>query len=181
MVTLSDLAADITKNACESGADTVVLEVMEMGCEFRFTVKDNGKGMSNAEAKSAVDPFCEVKKGKVGISIPFLIQTVDEHAGGWNLNTEKDAGTTVSVWFDTDSIETPPVGGIAALFCDVLLFPGPTEIIIRRLRRTGKDDVRYEVRKTEINNAVGGFSDAASITLLRTYLQSLEEKQPVAL
>jgi hypothetical protein len=184
MVTLSDLAADITKNACESGADTVVLEVMEMGSEFRFSVKDNGRGMSNDEAKRAVNPIAKEndgEKGKVGISIPFLIQTVDERAGGWNLNTVKGGGTTVSVWFDTENIETPPPGGIAALFCNVLLFPGPTEIIIRRLRRTGKDDVRYEIRKTEISNAIGDLSDASSITLLRIYLQSLEENQPAAL
>jgi hypothetical protein len=184
MVTLSDLAADITKNACESGADTVELEVMEIGSEFRFTVKDNGKGMSNDEAKRAVDPFDKVngeERGKVGISIPFLIQTVDEHAGGWNLNTEKGVGTTVSVWFDTENIETPIAGGIALLFCDVLLFPGPKEIIIRRLRRTGRDNVRYEIRKTEITTAVGDLSDATSITLLRTYLKSLEENQPIAL
>ncbi|MDR2864554.1 MAG: ATP-binding protein [Spirochaetaceae bacterium] len=183
MVTLSDLVGDITQNACESGADTVELEVTEIANEFRFSVKDNGKGMSHDEAKQAVDPFEDRgnTKGKIGIGIPFLIKTVDEHAGGWNLHTEKGSGTTFTVWFDLGNAGTPPVGDIALMFRAVLLIPCPSEIIIRRLRRTGKDDVRYEIRKTEITEAVGGFADAASVTLLSTYLKSLEENRPAAL
>jgi hypothetical protein len=195
MVTLSDLASDIAKNACESGAAVVELEVMEMGSEFRFSVKDNGKGMSGAEARRAVDPFEKVdggsksavesgsagSSGKIGIGIPFLIQTVNEHAGGWNLNTEKGTGTTFSVWFDIENISTPPVGDLASLFCGILVMSGPDEIIIRRLRRKGTADVRYEIRKTEIAEALGGIEDSASIALLATYLRSLEENKPATL
>jgi hypothetical protein len=162
----------------------VELEVTEIGDEFRFSVKDNGKGMSTDEANRAVDLFGNAgnaEKGKLGMGIPFLIQTVDEHAGGWNLHTEKGEGTTFTVWFDMGNIETPPSGDIAAMFLASLLSLGPQEMIIRRLRKTGSGDVRYEIRKTEIIEAVGGLDDAGSVMLLSTYLRSLENNQPIAL
>jgi hypothetical protein len=184
IVTLSDIAADIVKNACESGAPLVELEVTELGQEFRFLVRDNGKGMSHAEAKHAIDPLgdvetrdgveVEVKHKKAGIGLPFLIQTVTEAAGGWDLHTEKGAGTTVAVWFDTDNPETPLTGDLAAMFSAVLGYQGPKEFIIRRIRKTGANDVRYELRKTELASALGGLADTESTALLSAYLHSLE-------
>lgn len=175
-MTLSDIAADMVKNACESGAQMVELEVMEIGADFRFIVRDNGKGMSKDETRQAIDPLSESERqGKIGVSIPFLIQTVNEAAGGWDLRSEKSAGTTVSVWFNVEKIETPPAGDLAGMFCAALVLPGPKELIIRRLRKTGKSDVRYELRKSELGTALGGLADAESQTLLHTYLQSLEE------
>jgi hypothetical protein len=178
-VTLSDIAADITRNACESGADTVELEIMEVGTEFRFLVRDNGKGMSNLEAARAINPFGTEHEAdgaqKTGVSLPFLVQTVNEAAGSWDLHTEKGVGTTVSVRFTLDNVETPTVGDLAVLFCAALAIPGPREFIVRRLRKTGVNDVRYELRKTELSAALGGLDDADSQTLLRTYLQSLEQ------
>jgi hypothetical protein len=185
MVTLSDLASDIAKNACESGADTVEIEVTEVGHEFRFTIKDNGKGMTGDEARRAVKPLSEPPvdnpTGKIGVGIPFLIDTVNEHAGGWNLHTEKGAGTTFAVWFDTTNQDTPPQGDIAGLFRDILLAEGPREVVIRRLRRTGSNDVQYELKKTDIAEAVGGLSDPASVMVLGTYLRALEANQPAFL
>lgn len=183
-ITLSDIACDIAKNACESGADMVELEVMEIGRDFRFLVRDNGKGMSRDETARALDPLSaagdntpsggEQTGGKTGLGIPLLIHTVDDAAGGWDLHTEKGAGTTISVWFNSDNPETPPIGDLAAMFCSAIVLPGPREFIVRRVRKTGANDVRYEIRKTELAAALGGLGDSDSRTLLSTYLQSLE-------
>jgi nitrogen fixation/metabolism regulation signal transduction histidine kinase len=90
--TLADLIADITQNACESGADLVELEVKEGspsdegGNGLRFEVKDNGKGMTKEELQRAVDPFVTdgVKHPhrKIGLGLPFLIQTAEQSGGG---------------------------------------------------------------------------------------------------
>jgi hypothetical protein len=174
-VTLSDIVADIVKNACESGAFNVELEITELGSEFRFLVKDDGKGMSKDEAARAIDPLSDTSvSGTAGFGIPFLIQTVSDCAGGWDLHTEKGGGTTIAVWFDVESVETPPVGDIAGIFLSSLMLPGPKEFIIRRIRKNGTNDVRYELRKTELAVALGGLADAGSKTLLATYLKSLE-------
>ncbi|MDR2478261.1 MAG: ATP-binding protein, partial [Treponema sp.] len=55
--TLTDLVTDITQNASEAGAALVELEIRETDREFRFMVRDNGKGMTAGELSRAVDPF----------------------------------------------------------------------------------------------------------------------------
>jgi len=212
--TLADLVTDITQNGAESGADVVELKVSETieasgKKEFLFTVTDNGKGMTGAELKRAQDPF--VTDGvrhphrKVGLGLPFLIQTAEQSGGGWKMESKKrtetlvseesvasgeaaegrqfpaglqsPSGTRVSAWFDLGNVDTPPVGDIPGLFRTVLLFSGPSEIVIRRVRETPEGHIDYEVRKTELADALGNLEDTQSLILLDQYLRSLEENE----
>jgi hypothetical protein len=188
--TLADLIADITQNACESGADLVELELKEGspssegspsekgGNEFRFEVKDNGKGMTKEELQRAVDPFVTdgVKHPhrKIGLGLPFLIQTAEQSGGGWDVKSEKGKGTSATAWFDLDNVDTPPVGDLPDMFRTVLMFNGPAEVIIRR-QRNGKMPLNYEICRTELSEALGGLEDVESLVLLKEYLGSLEE------
>jgi hypothetical protein len=175
--TLSDLVTDITQNAAEAGASLIELEVLETDREFRFTVKDNGKGMDQDELQRAIDPFVTdgVKhpRRKVGLGIPFLIQTASQSGGGWDMLSKKNVGTTISAWFDRQNVDTPPIGDLPGMFRTVFLFPGPGELIIRRSRESGCLD--YHVSKTELLEALGGLEDTESLILLDRYLRSLEE------
>jgi hypothetical protein len=183
--TLADLIADITQNACESGADLAELDIKEGGPsnesgEFRFEVKDNGKGMTEEQLQKAVDPFVTdgVKHPhrKIGLGLPFLIQTAEQSGGGWDVKSEKGKGTTATAWFDLNNVDTPPVGDLPGMFRTVLMFNGPAEIIIRR-QRGGDMPLDYEIRKTELSEALGGLEDVASLLLLKQYLCSLEESE----
>ncbi|MDR2095272.1 MAG: ATP-binding protein [Treponema sp.] len=177
--TLSDLVTDITQNACESGAALVELEITESGKEFRFVVKDNGKGMDQDELKRAVDPFVTDGKKhphrKVGLGIPFLIQSAQQSGGGWNIKSEKHVGTEVSAWFDTANVDMPPVGDIPGMFRTIFLFAGPEELIVRRKRETGANPTEYEVRKSELIDTLENLEDTESLILLDKYLRSMEE------
>ena len=87
-------------------------------------------------------------------------------------------GTVVSAWFDLANVDTPPVGDIPGMFRTVLLFNGPAEMLIRRSREEqpglhGKLD--YEIRKTELAEALGDLEDTQSLILLDQYLRSLED------
>jgi hypothetical protein len=191
--TLADLVTDITQNAAESGAELVELEVRESekgangSPEFRFSVKDNGKGMSPEDLKQAQDPFVTDGKKhphrKVGLGVPFLIQTAEQSGGGWKMDSVKDDGgtaahgTEVCAWFDTANVDTPPAGDLPGLFRTVLLFPGPSEMVIRRLRDTKGRELDYEVRKTELAEALGDLDDTHSLILLDRYLRSLESDE----
>jgi hypothetical protein len=185
--TLGDLVIDITQNAVESGAALVELEIHEIqetgGAkqEFRFIVRDNGKGMDQDEVKRAMDPFVTdgVKhpNRKVGLGIPFLIQTADASGGGWNLQSQKNQGTTVTAWFDLNNLDTPPRGDISGMFRTILLFPGPDEIIIRRFREAGGRRDAYEIRKSALVEVLEDLEDAGSLSLLDTYLRSVEEPE----
>jgi hypothetical protein len=177
--TLSDLVTDITQNAAESGAGRVELEIYETDKEFRFVVKDNGKGMNEDELKRAVDPF--VTDGikhphrKVGLGIPFLIQTAVQSGGGWDIKSQKNAGTTVTAWFDVNNVDTPPEGDISGMFRTIILFPGPKETIVRRSLADGTRNIHYELSKSELVEVLGNLEDTSSLVLLDRYLKSMEE------
>ena len=179
--TLADLVTDITQNAVEAGADWVELEIKESASlqgntEFRFLVKDNGKGMTEEQLRRAIDPFVtdgiKHPNRKVGLGLPFLIQTAEQSDGGWDIKSEKGKGTTVTAWFDTSSIDTPPVGDVPGMFRIILMFNSNAEIIIRR-KKIDNDD--YEICKSEIADAIGGFEEVGALVLLGEYLKSLEE------
>jgi len=172
--TLADLITDITQNAVEAGASAVELEVSENEKEFRFIVKDNGKGMTEEELKKAVDPFVTdgVKhpNRKVGLGLPFLIQTAEQSGGGSNIKSVKGKGTTVTAWFNVKNVDMPPVGDVAGMFRSILMFDSRAEIVLRRY----KIDDEYEIRKSELAEVIGGFEEAGSLVLLKEYLESLE-------
>ena len=180
--TLADLVTDITQNACESGATLVELEITESGGEFRFLVRDNGKGMTKEEMGRAIDPFVTdgVKHPhrKIGLGLPFLIQTAEQSGGGWDTQSEKGKGTTATAWFDTGNVDTPPVGDLPGMFRTILMFEGPDDVVVRRLRQTdGASPLNYEIRRSEIDDALGGLEDTGSLMLLDQYLRSLEEEE----
>jgi hypothetical protein len=182
--TLSDLIADIAQNGAESGADTVELSLAEAWtpekAEIRFSVTDNGKGMDAETLKRVVDPFVtdgiKHPSRKVGLGIPFLIQTAEQSGGGWDIQSKKGEGTTTSAWFDLRNVDTPPLEDIPGLFRTVLLFAGPGEWVLKRTRKgaEGLPDLDYEVRKTELLDALGNLEDTESLILLKQYLRGLE-------
>lgn len=179
------MVTDITQNAVESGADFVELEVSESvitnGGEFRFLVKDNGKGMTEEELKRAIDPFVtdgiKHPNRKVGLGLPFLTQTAVLSDGGWDIKSEKGKGTVVTAWFDTGNVDTPPLGDIPGMFRTIFMFEGHADILIRRKKTAGSKSDGYEVRKSELVEALGSLEDAGALVLLDKYLRSLEENE----
>jgi hypothetical protein len=175
--TLADLVTDITQNAVEAEAATVELEVSDGDGEFRFLVKDNGKGMTEEELKRAIDPFytdgVKHPHRKVGLGLPFLIQTAEQSGGGWDIKSEKGKGTTVTAWFDSKNVDTPPAGDIPGMFRTILMLDSKAEVIIRRK----KPNDNYEIVKSEVADAIGSLEDASSLVLLGEYLESLEENE----
>jgi len=176
--TLADLITDITQNACESGAKLVGLEIEEGDGEFRFLVRDDGKGMSSEELLRAFDPFVSdgVKhpQRKVGLGLPFFIQTAEQSGGAWDVQSEKGKGTTARAWFDTNNPDTPPLGDVPEMFRTILMFEGP-QVIIRRSRQQDGEELDYELCKTELVEALGDLDNVSSLVLLDKYLRSLEE------
>jgi hypothetical protein len=147
-------------------------------------VRDNGKGMTAEELSRALDPFVTdgVKHPhrKVGLGLPFLIQTAEQSGGGWDVQSEKGKGTTATAWFDTGNVDTPPLGDLPGMFRSILMFDGPDEVVIRRRRDTGATGVPpldYDVRKSELVEALGGLEGAGSLAMLGQYLRSQEEEE----
>ena len=181
--TLTDLVTDIAQNGAESGAGLIELYINEamdpLGrAEFRFSVKDNGKGMTDAELQHAADPFiCDGVKQtllkhphrKVALGLPFLAQTAETSGGGWNIES-MGSGTTVNAWFDLSNVDTPPIGDIPGMIRTVLLLAGPQEIVINH----SVNGTNVQVKKTELVDALGNLEDVQSLILLDKYVRGME-------
>jgi hypothetical protein len=179
--TLCDLAADIAQNAAESGASVVEADFIENERGFRFRITDDGKGMTEEELERAKDPFhSDGKKHpgrRVGLGIPFLIQTAAQSGGAWSIRSEKGAGTTVEANFDLANLDAPPVGDVPGLVRTMLLFRGPRETIVRRSYAGPRGKTDWEVRTSELADALGDLEEAGAQVLLDRYLRSMEETE----
>lgn len=177
--TLCDMFSDLTQNAFEANASLITIELKQDDREISINIEDNGKGMSSERLKKATDPFYTdgVKHPgrKVGLGIPFLIQTAEETGGSWNIKSEKGQGTVVHARFDLTNIDTPPVGDVTGYFRQILTFDGRYEMVIHRKTPT----LNYEVKRSELLEAMeleknGSFTDANALSLLGAYLESME-------
>ncbi|MDR2053480.1 MAG: ATP-binding protein [Treponema sp.] len=181
---LGDIIIDMAQNAADSGADTVELEIREKGI-FAFTVRDNGKGMNGEQLECVRRAAADYAKGESplraagGRGIPFMARAAEDSGGSWELDSGAGRGTRVSAWFG--SADTParqpalpsalPVGDIPGTLRTVLLFEGPREVLIRRIR---EDGAVYEIRKTELARVMGELEKARTLILLDRYLREIE-------
>ena len=177
---LCDLIADITQNAVEAQAQKIEIHFIQSDTELSVTIIDNGKGMSTNTLKRIQDPFytdgIKHPNRKIGMGIPFLIQTTEATNGSWNIESKEDIGTTVTMQFDLSNIDTPPIGDVPELFRQILTFSGTFEMIIFR-QKTQLPALEYTLIRSEIIEALGGFDTAKNLALLRLYLESQETSE----
>jgi len=170
-----DFVIDIVQNSCEAGAKSidVRLDAAEAGVEA--TVADDGKGMDQGEVARALDPFVTDGRKhpgrKVGLGLPFLKQAVDQSGGRFSILSEKGRGTVVAFRFDRGNVDCPPLGDVAGMALSILCLPGGHEMTIAR--KAG--GFGYELKKSELAEALGDLEEVSSLVLLKQYLQSQEE------
>ncbi len=177
--TLCDLIADLTQNATEANSTHVKLDFIETQETLSIIITDNGKGMNADTLKRVKDPFytdgIKHPNRKVGLGIPFLMQTVMSTNGEWDIQSTEGKGTRVSMTFDLTNIDTPPIGNVTGLFRQVLILHGDYELIIERKKKTADFNLDYTLTKTELVEALGGLETASDLALLGDFIQSQEE------
>ncbi len=115
---MEDLAMhilDIARNAAEAGATRVDIRVDEdEGANvLRIEVADNGRGMDEATARLATDPFFTSRSTRVvGLGLPLLRQAADAAAGSMRVESEPGAGTRVAAIFALDHLDRAPLGDL---------------------------------------------------------------------
>jgi hypothetical protein len=108
-----------------------------------------------------------------------MARAAEEAGGSWELDSEAGRGTRVSACFGpADASVLPPalpsalpVGDIPGTLRTVLLFEGPKEVLVRRIR---EDGTAYEIRKTELTRVLGEPEKARTLILLDRYLREIE-------
>ncbi|HWR11518.1 MAG TPA: sensor histidine kinase [Rectinemataceae bacterium] len=170
-----DFVIDIVQNSCEADAKTidVVFDEDEDGVDVR--VRDDGKGMDAGQLRRALDPFVTDGRKhpgrKVGLGLPFLKQATDQDGGTFFIGSEKGQGTEVVFRFDRKNVDCPPLGDVPGMLLTILCLPGAQEMVISRKR----NGFSYELRKSELTEALGNLEEVSSLALLKQYLRSQEE------
>ncbi|MFI3257157.1 MAG: ATP-binding protein [Spirochaetales bacterium] len=178
--TLCDLIADLTQNAVEAQSSFVEVELIETEDNLEVFIRDNGKGMNAELLQRVKDPFytdgIKHPNRKVGLGIPFLIQTATDTNGSWDIRSQEGEGTSVDMCFDLHNIDTPPIGDVPALFRQMLTFFGDFELKITRKKQTGESNIDYTLSRTELQEVLGGMETVADLALLGEFIQSQEQE-----
>lgn len=175
---LAHMILDLVQNSVEAGAGAIDFTLDERGSALDFEIRDNGRGMDSATLAAAVDPFY-TEPGKhpgrrVGLGLPFLLQTVSQTGGSYELNSERGVGTTLRFCLDQDHLDIPPRGDLAELLVDLMCFEGDYELnVIRRHDASDPDDPdrTYRISRSELQDALG---DLTSVDGRRTAAELLE-------
>ena len=108
---------DIAQNSISAGASLITIEVSENTIDqtLLIGVYDNGKGMSEEQVKSVIDPFFTTRTTrKVGMGIPLFKMAAEQTGGSLEIKSELGVGTEVKAYFKTDSVDFTPLGDVAS-------------------------------------------------------------------
>ena len=99
---------DIAQNSISAGAPLITIEVSENRTDqtLLIGIYDNGRGMSEEQVKSVIDPFFTTRTTrKVGMGIPLFKMAAEQTGGSFTLTSQVGVGTSVEAVFKTDSID----------------------------------------------------------------------------
>ncbi len=108
---------DIAQNSISAGAPLITIEVSENITDHTLLIGiyDNGKGMSEEQVKSVIDPFFTTRTTrKVGMGIPLFKMAAEQTGGSLEIKSELGVGTEVRACFKTDSVDFTPLGDVAS-------------------------------------------------------------------
>lgn len=179
--TLCDMIADIAQNSVEANASLVEVELTETDEKIIVYIRDNGCGMSAETLKKVQDPFytdgVKHPNRKIGMGIPFLIQTVTDTQGEYKIDSELGTGTTVYMMFNLQNIDTPPLGDVTGMFRQLLLLKSQKsdyELKISRKKITSSVNNEYEVSRNQLIEILGDLENVKNLSLLGDFLESQE-------
>ncbi len=112
---------DMIQNSLEADATRVEIRVEERDDVFRFSVKDNGCGMSEEFLKKVRDPFTTTRTTrKIGLGIPLLEAAAVQCNGKLEISSSVGIGTELTASFQNSHIDRAPLGDIAQTMVTVI-------------------------------------------------------------
>lgn len=108
---------DVAQNSITAGASLITIEVNENTIDHTLLIGiyDNGKGMSEEQVRSVIDPFFTTRTTrKVGMGIPLFKMAAEQTGGRLEIKSELGVGTEVRAYFKTDSVDFTPLGDVAS-------------------------------------------------------------------
>lgn len=173
---ICDFLIDIIQNGIEAGGKHIELILEEDAGWFSAIIRDDGCGMEPEQIQRALDPFftngIKHPGRKVGLGLPFLKQATDSLGGNLDIQSTKGSGTGITFRLPMDNIDTPPLGDLVGTLVQAFTFVDAYELSVSRKKLDGD---AYYVTRSELADALGELDTVGSQSLLRNYLESLEE------
>lgn len=100
---LQQVIINLAKNANEASIENsdvvnkVVLSLSVSVKSFTITIKDRGKGMSEANLTNALLPFYSTKAEGTGLGLPLCREIVEAHGGKISIANRNDGGLKVTI------------------------------------------------------------------------------------
>lgn len=126
---------DIAQNSITAGASLITIEIAEYTATKTLIIGiyDNGKGMSEEQVRSVIDPFFTTRTTrKVGMGIPLFKMAAEQTGGSLQIKSELGVGTEVCATFKTDSVDFTPLGDVAATVQMLISMNTDRDFIYRR-------------------------------------------------
>lgn len=166
---------DILQNSVVAEASLIELDIYESEKEdvLKFTIKDNGKGMSEEMTEAVIDPFVTGRTTrKVGMGIPLLKNAAENTGGGIELKSEEGKGTEISATFGYAHIDRQPLGDMAETILGVITSYEDVDFLYRH-SVSGKE---FILDTRELKDALGGvsFNEPEVMLWLKDYLKENE-------
>lgn len=115
---------DIAENSIRAGATTIQITVNELVTKdwLVITIRDNGKGMSEAMRLKVKDPFVTTRTTrKVGLGLPLLAQRCELCEGDLQIVSKEGEGTSVIAKMQYSHIDRVPLGDIGSTFMTLIM------------------------------------------------------------
>ena len=155
---MNDLALhllDIVQNSLAAGASFITIEVDEnpAGNLLTISVKDNGRGMSPEQLQKLSDPFFTSRTTRrVGLGVPLLRHTAEQSGGDLEVISELGKGTCLTVRFQYDHLDRPPLGDVAnAVVLMISANPG-----VDFAYKYTYNDRSYDIDTLQLKEVMGG-------------------------
>ncbi len=146
---------DVAKNSVTAGATRITITVEETPRLLTIAIGDNGCGMTPEFAARVTDPFTTTRTTrKVGLGLPLMKMEAQMSGGDLTIESQVGVGTTVTTWFDPDSIDMPPLGDIVSSVI-TLIQGSPNIDLIFTHRKNGEE---YTLDTGEIRQIMGEVS-----------------------
>lgn len=151
MNNLSFHITDIAGNSVRAGATGIVLTIEEKKKKITICIADNGCGMDKETLATVTDPFYTTRTTrKVGLGIPFLIQSAEQTGGSVAIKSEPGKGTEVKACFMASHIDCPPWGDLSGTVA--MLITGNPDINI--IFSYHSDGIEYAVSTEAIKEVI---------------------------
>ena len=173
--TICDLITDLVQNSIEADAKEITLNVEETESNLNVVIEDNGKGMSAETLEKAKDPFWSDGKHshrKVGLGLPFLLQTAEMTGGSATIESTEGEGTTVTFNLDPRHMDLPMFGSFTTAALSLMTYGFESNLTIRHSRNGNT----YEISRNDLMDALGNLNDMENLVLLKQFIESNEKE-----